>query len=66
MDSPDPPWRVTLELDADPDALHGTLEHPDGTRERFWGWLDLMSALERGARAAPHRQGPRTRTPEGR
>ena len=41
--------RVQLELDADPGAIHGTLEHGDGTRERFWGWLELMAALERAA-----------------
>jgi hypothetical protein len=46
MDSPNRPRRVTLELDDDTDAIHGTLEHADGTRERFWGWLELMSALD--------------------
>jgi hypothetical protein len=43
----EPTHRVTLDLEADPDAIHGTLEHGDGTRERFWGWLELMAALER-------------------
>jgi hypothetical protein len=41
------PQRVGLELEAGPEAIHGTLEHGDGTREGFWGWLELMAALER-------------------
>jgi hypothetical protein len=39
--------RVSLELEAGPSALHGTVEADDGTRETFWGWLELMAALER-------------------
>jgi hypothetical protein len=39
--------RVSLELEADPDAIHGTLEYGEGRRERFWGWPELMAALER-------------------
>jgi hypothetical protein len=41
------PQRVMLELESCPDPIHGTLEHGDGTRERFWGWLELMAALQR-------------------
>jgi hypothetical protein len=52
MASPDQPVRVVLELADDPDAMHGTVEHADGRREPFWGWLDLMSALERCLRTA--------------
>jgi hypothetical protein len=47
MSTGDQPQRVNLDLEADPDAIHGTLEHRDGTRERFWGWFELMAALER-------------------
>ena len=47
MSAGDQAQRVSLELEAGPDAIRGTLEHGDGTRERFWGWLELMAALER-------------------
>jgi hypothetical protein len=48
--------RVTLELELGPDAIHGTLEDGDGTRERFWGWLELMAAVERAAGATSSSQ----------
>ena len=51
MVPPDWPRRVILELDRDPEAIHGTVEHADGTRESFWGWLELMSAIDRGSGA---------------
>ena len=41
-----------LKLDAGPNEIHGTIERGDGTREAFWGWLELMAALEH-ATAAP-------------
>jgi hypothetical protein len=66
MDSPDQPRRVTLELDDDLDAIHGTLEHIDGTRQRFWGWLDLMSAIERIPRTSQPQGTPRAQSPETR
>ena len=44
--------KLELELDADPNAIHGTIERGDGTRQAFWGWLELMAALEH-ATAAP-------------
>ena len=47
MSGGDQALRVNLDLDANADAIHGTLEHGDGRRERFWGWLDLMAAVER-------------------
>jgi hypothetical protein len=47
MSGGDQAIRVNLDLDASADAIHGTLEHRDGRRERFWGWLDLMAAVER-------------------
>jgi hypothetical protein len=45
--------RLCLDLDAGPDPIHGTLEHGDGTRERFWGWLELMAALEHATGPPP-------------
>ncbi len=42
-----PALRISLELEAGPDTIHGTLERGDGTRERFWGWLELMAAIDR-------------------
>jgi hypothetical protein len=57
MDTGEQARRVGLELDTDPDTIHGTLEHQDGTRERFWGWLELMAALERAT-------GPTHKPPE--
>jgi hypothetical protein len=47
MSHGDQALHIRLELDADPDALHGTFQHGDGTRQSFWGWLELMSALDR-------------------
>ena len=49
MEAADTSHHLLLELAADPDAIHGTIEHRDGTRERFWGWLELMAVLERAA-----------------
>jgi hypothetical protein len=56
MSAGDRAQRVTVELEVGPDAIHGTLDHGDGTRERFWGWLELMAAVERAAGAAPSTQ----------
>jgi hypothetical protein len=47
MSAGKPPPRVTLELDTDREAIRGTLEHDNGQREQFWGWLELMAALPR-------------------
>jgi hypothetical protein len=41
--------RITLELEAGEDPIRGSIEHPDGTRRRFWGWLELMTELGRAA-----------------
>jgi hypothetical protein len=38
---------LRLELDAGAGTVRGILEHRDGTREPFWGWLELMALLER-------------------
>lgn len=37
--------RITLELEADADPIRGSVEHPDGDRKAFWGWLELMETL---------------------
>jgi hypothetical protein len=47
MTAGDRSQRISLELEADPEAIRGTLEHGDGRREGFWGGLELMAALER-------------------
>jgi hypothetical protein len=45
--------RIVLELSAESETVSGTLTTDEGSR-RFWGWLELMSALElaTGATAA--------------
>lgn len=40
---------IRLELEPEADVVHGVVEHTDGRREPFWGWLELMAALERVA-----------------
>jgi hypothetical protein len=52
MNAADNSHHLKLELDADPEAIHGTIERGDGTREQFWGWLELMAALERATAAS--------------
>jgi hypothetical protein len=54
MSAGDHAQHVNLELDADAETIRGTLQYSDGTRERFWGWLELMAALERAANRAPN------------
>lgn len=49
MDGNDDTHRVSLEFRAGPVAMQGTVEHRDGTLERFWGWLELMATLDRVA-----------------
>jgi len=56
MSAGDQAHRVNLDLDADPDVIHGVLEHGDGRRERFWGWLELMAALDRVTSASQEQQ----------
>ena len=57
--SADNSHHLKLELDRDPDAIHGSIERGDGTREQFWGWLELMSALERATAASTTPPDPR-------
>ena len=47
MTAGDPARRVSLQIEAGPGAIHGTFDDGEGTRETFWGWLELMAALER-------------------
>ena len=37
--------RIVLELSPESETVCGTLTTDDGS-QRFWGWLELMSALE--------------------
>jgi hypothetical protein len=38
--------RVVLDLEPDSDPISGFLEHDGETRHRFWGWLELLAAIE--------------------
>ena len=42
---------VSLRLDLQPDTepISGCIEHPDGSRRPFWGWLELIAELEDAA-----------------
>jgi len=46
--------RITLELEPGADPIRGLIEHPDGSRQPFWGWLELIEQLRRAA-DEPHR-----------
>jgi hypothetical protein len=41
--------RFTVELERGADPIRGSIEHPDGYRQPFWGWLELIEALQRAA-----------------
>jgi len=41
--------RITLELEAGADPIRGSVEHADGRRQAFWGWLELIEELRRVA-----------------
>jgi len=49
--------RVALEIEAGSDPIRGVLEHPDGSHEPFWGWLELIDELRRVAAEKPTRAG---------
>ena len=57
--------RITLELEAGADPIRGLIEHTDGSRHPFWGWLELIEELrriaageaKRPARSTPARTG---------
>jgi hypothetical protein len=44
--------RIELELFSEDGSVSGALTTQDGTRT-FWGWLELMSALELAAGTGP-------------
>jgi hypothetical protein len=45
--------RITLELVAGADPIQGSIEHADGSRQPFWGWLELIETLNRLASTKP-------------
>ena len=47
--------RITLELEAGADPIRGLIEHADGSRRPFWGWLELIEAMQRAAADQPER-----------
>jgi hypothetical protein len=47
--------RVTLELEAGADPIRGSIEQADGSRQPFWGWLELSEQLHRVAADKPGR-----------
>jgi hypothetical protein len=59
--------RITLELEPGADPIRGSIEHADGSRQPFWGWLELSAELRRVAaqpEAQAKRRQPRTTTKE--
>jgi hypothetical protein len=55
--------RITLELEPGADPIRGTIEHPDGSRQPFWGWLELSAELRRLAAGPNAQTGPRQPQP---
>jgi hypothetical protein len=49
--------RVTVEVMSGADPIRGTLEHADGRRQPFWGWLELIEELRRLSAAEPELSG---------
>jgi len=49
---PGPGIRIVLELSRENGTVSGTLNTAERSQS-FWGWLELMSALELAARASP-------------
>src|SRR5207302_1139371 len=39
--------RITLELEPGVDPIRGAIVQPDGSRQPFWGWLELSEELRR-------------------
>jgi hypothetical protein len=55
--------RLTLELETGADPIRGSIEHADGSRQSFWGWLELSQELRRVAGVAgPQATRPRPHT----
>ena len=55
--------RIVLELSSEDGTLSGTLTTPAESRS-FWGWLELMSALELAAGAGTGLKPVNSRTDE--
>lgn len=47
------PARLTLDLERGADPIRGSIERPDGSRQPFWGWLQLMEEVRRAAAGDP-------------
>jgi hypothetical protein len=43
------PIRISLEVEPGADPVQGSLRVQDGTRQRFWGWLQLSALLNAAA-----------------
>lgn len=59
--------RITLELESGADPIRGSIEHEDGSRQPFWGWLELSAELRRitaEPEARAERPRPNTTTKE--
>ena len=41
--------RMCVELETGADPIRGSIEQSDGSRQTFWGWLELIEALRRAA-----------------
>ena len=41
--------RLTVDLELGADPIRGSIAHSDGQVHQFWGWLELIEALERAA-----------------
>jgi hypothetical protein len=50
--------RITVEIETGADPIRGSIEHPGGRSEPFWGWLELLEELRRVAGDAPERAPP--------
>ncbi len=47
MNQPSKTVELVLRLTTDAQTVSGSLQGKDGRRLSFWGWLDLMDALQR-------------------
>jgi hypothetical protein len=56
--------RISVEVETGADPIRGLIEHPDGSRRPFWGWLELIEALRRAADDQPEERQPQTPSEE--
>jgi hypothetical protein len=56
---------ITLELETGADPIRGLIEHDDGSRQFFWGWLELIEQLRRVAADEPERTARPTQASTG-